>query len=169
MGEGGLEPPRPYEHWHLKPARLPFRHSPELPHHTSNEITPVQRHEMSDQSRITSMFGQDERTDELQVASRERLLTEIGILQFALKSNDLEATKQELQATKQELLAASDAVYGSSAELGELRAQLNLAKDEVQRARDRNVLILNSATWKLGHLLMTPRRILLRVFNIHGK
>ena len=25
--EGGLEPPRPCEHWHLKPARLPFRHS----------------------------------------------------------------------------------------------------------------------------------------------
>ncbi len=25
--EGGLEPPRPYGHWHLKPARLPFRHS----------------------------------------------------------------------------------------------------------------------------------------------
>jgi len=24
--EGGLEPPRPFEHWHLKPARLPFRH-----------------------------------------------------------------------------------------------------------------------------------------------
>ena len=126
------------------------------------------------------MFGQDERTDELQVASRERLLTEIGVLQFALKSNHLEqelqatkqelqATKQELQATKQELLAACDAVYGSSAELGELRAQLNLAKDEVQRARDRTTLILNSATWKLGHLLMTPRRILLRVFNIHGK
>jgi hypothetical protein len=28
-GQGGLEPPRPYEHWHLKPARLPFRHSRE--------------------------------------------------------------------------------------------------------------------------------------------
>ena len=28
MGEGGLEPPRPEGHWHLKPARLPFRHSP---------------------------------------------------------------------------------------------------------------------------------------------
>ena len=27
MREGGLEPPRPCEHWHLKPARLPFRHS----------------------------------------------------------------------------------------------------------------------------------------------
>ena len=25
--EGGFEPPRPCGHWHLKPARLPFRHS----------------------------------------------------------------------------------------------------------------------------------------------
>ena len=31
VGEGGLEPPRPEGHWHLKPARLPFRHSPERP------------------------------------------------------------------------------------------------------------------------------------------
>ena len=126
------------------------------------------------------MFGQDERTNELQVASRERLLTEIGVLQFALKSNhfeqelqatkqELQATKQELQATKQELLAACDAVYGSSAELGELRVQLNVAKDKVRRAQNRNKLIVNSATWKLGHLLMAPRRILLRVFNISGK
>ena len=29
VGEGGLEPPRGCPHWHLKPARLPFRHSPE--------------------------------------------------------------------------------------------------------------------------------------------
>ena len=122
------------------------------------------------------MFGQDERTDELQVASRERLLTEIGVLQFALKSNQLEATKQELQATKQELqatkqelLAACDAVYGSSAELGELRVQLNVAKEKLRRAQNRNKLIVNSATWKLGYLLMAPRRILLRVFNISGK
>ena len=27
--ERGVEPPRPCGHWHLKPARLPFRHSPE--------------------------------------------------------------------------------------------------------------------------------------------
>jgi len=108
------------------------------------------------------MFGQDERTDELQVASRERLLTEIGVLQFALKSNQLEATKQEL-------LAACDAVYGSSAELGELRVQLNVAKEKLRRAQNRNKLIVNSATWKLGHLLMAPKRILLRVFNISGK
>src|SRR3546814_10924289 len=24
VSEGGLEPPRPYGHWHLKPARLPI-------------------------------------------------------------------------------------------------------------------------------------------------
>ena len=30
--EGGFEPPRPFGHWHLKPARLPFRHSRALTH-----------------------------------------------------------------------------------------------------------------------------------------
>ncbi len=25
--EAGFEPARPFGHWHLKPARLPFRHS----------------------------------------------------------------------------------------------------------------------------------------------
>ena len=84
-------------------------------------------------------------------------------------SDLLEATKQELLATKRELRTACDAVYGSSAELGELRAQLNLAKDEIRAAHDRNGLILNSFTWKLGQLLMTPRRLLLRVLNIRGK
>ncbi len=84
-------------------------------------------------------------------------------------SDLLEATKQELLATKRELRTACDAVYGSSAELGELRAQLKLAKDEIRAAHDRNGLILNSFTWKLGQLLMTPRRLLLRVLNIRGK
>lgn len=39
VGEGGLEPPRPEGHWHLKPARLPFRHSPATtggPYHCSS-------------------------------------------------------------------------------------------------------------------------------------
>ena len=84
-------------------------------------------------------------------------------------SDLLEATKQELLATKRELRTACDAVYGSSAELGELRAQLKLAKDAIRAAHDRNGLILNSFTWKLGQLLMTPRRLLLRVLNIRGK
>ena len=28
VGEAGLEPAHPFEYRHLKPARLPFRHSP---------------------------------------------------------------------------------------------------------------------------------------------
>ena len=36
--EGGLEPPRPFGHWHLKPARLPFRHS-RAPEHISTVRT----------------------------------------------------------------------------------------------------------------------------------
>ena len=42
VGEGGLEPPRPEGHWHLKPARLPFRHSPgkttDGPYHSNGHI-----------------------------------------------------------------------------------------------------------------------------------
>src|SRR5687768_11395175 len=44
VGEGGLEPPRPYGHWHLKPARLPFRHSPEWRvHRTERLVAPGPR------------------------------------------------------------------------------------------------------------------------------
>lgn len=39
VGEGGLEPPRPEGHWHLKPARLPFRHSPQQPGKTITHDT----------------------------------------------------------------------------------------------------------------------------------
>ena len=41
VGEGGLEPPRPEGHWHLKPARLPFRHSPQQPGEPITQTTPV--------------------------------------------------------------------------------------------------------------------------------
>src|SRR5439155_23139835 len=38
VGEGGLEPPRGCPHWHLKPARLPFRHSPGEPPERSSRV-----------------------------------------------------------------------------------------------------------------------------------
>jgi hypothetical protein len=38
VGEGGVEPPRPYGHTDLNRARLPFRHSPKRPDHASTEI-----------------------------------------------------------------------------------------------------------------------------------
>ena len=81
----------------------------------------------------------------------------------------LNATKQELFATKRELRSAVDAVCGLSSELAELRFQLDLAKDKMHIAQHRKRLILDSFTWKLGYLLMTPWRLLLRVLNIRGK
>ena len=74
-----------------------------------------------------------------------------------------------LEATKRDLREARDTVYELSAELGELRVQLNLAKNEVQLAHDRNRFVLDSFTWKLGYLLMTPRRVWLRILKIRRK
>ena len=74
-----------------------------------------------------------------------------------------------LAATKRDLREARETVYELSAELGELRVQLNLAKNEVQSAHDRNRLVLNSFTWKLGYLLMTPRRVWLRILKTRRK
>ena len=74
-----------------------------------------------------------------------------------------------LEATKQDLREARETVYELSAELGELRAQLDSAIDEVHQTRDWNLTIVNSFTWKLVQILISPKRILLRVLNIRGK
>jgi hypothetical protein len=74
-----------------------------------------------------------------------------------------------LEATKQDLRKARETVYELSAELGELRAQLDSAMDDYQQTRDENTAIVESFTWKLVQILISPKRILLRVLNIRGK
>jgi hypothetical protein len=74
-----------------------------------------------------------------------------------------------LEATKQDLREACETVYELSAELGELRVQLDVIKEEVRETRERNWVIINSFTWKLVQLLLAPKRLLLRVLNIRGK
>ena len=74
-----------------------------------------------------------------------------------------------LEATKRDLREARETVYELSAELGELRVQLDVIKEEVRETRDRNWVIINSFTWKLVQLLLAPKRLLLRVINIRGK
>ena len=69
--------------------------------------------------------GEIDSLADLRDASRERLLTEIGMLR---QQNGT----AELAAAKREVLASRDAVYGMSAELGELRARL---KTDVKNAR----------------------------------
>ena len=74
-----------------------------------------------------------------------------------------------LEATKRDLREACDTVYELSAELGELRAQLDAIIEEVRVTRQLNLTIVNSFTWKLVQLLLAPKRLLLRVLNIRGK
>ena len=74
-----------------------------------------------------------------------------------------------LEATKQDLREARETVYELSAELGELRAQLDSAMDDFRQTRDENTAIVESFTWKLVQILISPKRILLRVLNIRGK
>jgi hypothetical protein len=74
-----------------------------------------------------------------------------------------------LEATKRDLREARETVYELSAELGELRAQLDSAKDDYRQTRDENTAIVESFTWKLVQILISPKRVLLRVLNIRGK
>ena len=89
VSEGGLEPPRPFEHWHLKPARLPFRHSPEGRYDDSDSDQCIHRSFAAHLgigacSKIINMSDSGSRVAnpaDLRDASRERLLAEIGLLQ----------------------------------------------------------------------------------------
>ena len=74
-----------------------------------------------------------------------------------------------LEATKRDLREARETVYELSAELGELRAKLDSAKDDFRQTRDENTAIIESFTWKFVQILISPKRILLRVLNIRGK
>ena len=128
MGEGGLEPPRPYEHWHLKPARLPFRHSPEWMLHASNtSATTHPRRSICLGTRgsgiVLVMRATDWETRELGSASRERLLVEIGTLQNTIEMKQVTALEGQVLNLQQELLAAKDFAMGAAARAGESKIQ----------------------------------------------
>jgi hypothetical protein len=89
---------------------------------------------------------------DLRDASRERLLTEIGMLR---QQNGA----AELAALKREVLASRDAVYGMSAELGELRARLN---SDVKNARQ---TIMRTPTWRVGAMVLRPLRLIKRLLR----
>ena len=88
---------------------------------------------------------------DLRDASRERLLTEIGMLR---QQQGISHVAQ----MKREVLASRDAVYGMSAELGELRAQL---KRDVKNAHNSaRMNMMQKPTWKIGKFVMIPVRVI---------
>ena len=93
---------------------------------------------------------------DLRDASRERLLTEIGMLR---QQQGLSHVVQ----MKREVLASRDAVFGMSAELGELRAQL---KRDVKNAHNSaRMNMMQTPTWKIGKFVMIPVRVIKRLLR----
>jgi hypothetical protein len=93
---------------------------------------------------------------DLRDASRERLLTEIGMLR---QQQGISHVAQ----MKREVLASRDAVYGMSAELGELRAQL---KRDVKNAHNSaRMNMMQTPTWKIGKFVMIPVRMIKRLLR----
>ena len=93
---------------------------------------------------------------DLRDASRERLLTEIGMLR---QHQGISHVAQ----MKREVLASRDAVFGMSAELGELRAQL---KRDVKNAHNSaRMNMMQTPTWKIGKFVMIPVRVIKRLLR----
>ncbi len=175
MGEGGLEPPRPYEHWHLKPARLPFRHSPEWMLHASNTSATTHprrgiRLGINGSDIIIVMSATDWESRELESASRERLLVEIGILRNTLEMRSIESLERQVLDLQQELLAAKDFAIGAASRAGEAHAQLGTTKFQLGAAQARVEFLSkyinrmrDSTTWKLGRIVMLPVRVIKKI------
>ncbi len=93
---------------------------------------------------------------DLRDASRERLLTEIGMLRQ-------QQGVSHVAQMKREVLASRDAVFGMSAELGELRAQL---KRDVKNAHNSaRMNMMQTPTWKIGKFVMIPVRVIKRLLR----
>ncbi|MHB1089791.1 MAG: hypothetical protein ACYC06_05395 [Ilumatobacteraceae bacterium] len=129
------------------------------------------------------MSATDWESRELEEASRERLLTEIGVLKDSLQQahstsrigeleSELALTKEQVLSTQHELLAARDFAMGAAAHAGEQQAQLFAQSAQLAAAQDRIAFLSkhinrmrNSTTWKLGRIIMLPARIAKRILR----
>ena len=132
---------------------------------------------------VLVMSATDWESRELEEASRERLLTEIGVLKDSLRQihsasrigeleSELMLTKEKVSSTQLELLAARDFAMGAAAHAGEQQAQLLAQGAQLAAAQERIALLSklinrmrNSTTWKLGRIAMLPVRIAKRILR----
>jgi|GEM_PF-404224 len=117
---------------------------------------------------VLVMSATDWETRELESASRERLLVEIGIL----RGSDINALKKQVLELQHELLSTKDFTIGAAAEVGEARAKLIDFEEQLQAARARSAYLSkhinrmrNSTTWKLGRFMMLPVRTIKKVIR----
>ena len=93
---------------------------------------------------------------DLRDASRERLLTEIGMLRKETKYSEFQTIKAKYE---REILASRDAVFGMSAELGELKARL---RTDIQNTRKS---MMQTPTWRVGSLVLKPLSLMKKLLR----
>ena len=99
--------------------------------------------------------------DDLRDASRERLLAEIGRLHHQYDINNVPALQQRLAQMEMELLQNRDYVRGLSAEVGELKARLEVANRRVHQLSR----VYQTRTWKIGRMVLLPVRTFRRLLK----
>ncbi len=116
------------------------------------------------------MSATDWESRELADASRERLLTEIGLIRQTYEMSNIEELENRIVELKRELLAARDFAMGAAARAGEQEAQFLAQSAQLAAAQERIAFlsrhinrIRNSTTWKLGRFGMLPVRIFKRI------
>ncbi len=105
------------------------------------------------------MSATDWETRELECASRERLLVEIGLL----KGMDINSLKKQVLDLQLDLLAARDFAIGAASRAGEAQAQVGAAQARVAFLSKHINRMRNSTTWKLGRIMMLPVRVVKKI------
>ena len=100
--------------------------------------------------------GEIDSLADLRDASRERLLTEIGMLRKETQFAEFQTLKAKYE---REMLASRDAAFGMSAELGELKAQHRI---DVQNARRS---MMNTPTWRVGSMVLKPLNLMKKLLR----
>ena len=93
---------------------------------------------------------------DLRDASRERLLTEIGMLRKETQFAEFQTFKTKYE---QEILSSRDAIIGMSAEIGELKAQHRI---DIQNARQS---MMNTPTWRAGSQVLKPLNLMKKLLR----
>ena len=100
--------------------------------------------------------GEIDSLADLRDASRERLLTEIGMLRKETQFAEFQTFKTKYE---QEILSSRDAIIGMSAEIGELKAQHRIEVQNVRRS------MMQTPTWRVGSLVLKPLTLMKKLLR----
>ena len=100
--------------------------------------------------------GEIDSLADLRDASRERLLTEIGMLRKETQFAEFQVFKKKYE---QEILSSRDAIIGMSAEIGELKAQHRVEVQNVRRS------MMQTPTWRVGSLVLKPLNLMKKLLR----